>query len=90
MARHKKAECAPVGSRDPAEERRRKKKLYRPLRATVSGLHYIGGGEGGGMARVSETRPGQTRSYKELFPDGLGVVKGYVHMKGLRGQRAAE
>lgn len=33
--------------------------------ATMSGLHV-------GKVWVSEMRPGQTRSYKELFPDGLG------------------
>lgn len=31
-----------------------------------------GGGGGGGGGASSKTRPGQTRSYKELFPDGLG------------------
>lgn len=55
--------------------RRKKEKLHRPLRTTVSGLH---GRQGDG--RASEMRPGQTRSYKELFPDGLGG-EGIKHIK---------
>lgn len=41
------------------------KKHFTVRCATVSGSHS-------GKVRVSEIRPGQTRSYKELFPDGLG------------------
>lgn len=41
------------------------KKYFTVRCATVSGSHS-------GKVRVSEIRPGQTRSYKELFPDGLG------------------
>lgn len=41
--------------------------------ATMSGLH-------GGRVWVSEMRPGQTRSYKELFLDGLGGEG--THIKG--------
>lgn len=41
------------------------KKYFTVRCATVSGSYS-------GMVRVSEIRPGQTRSYKELFPDGQG------------------
>lgn len=44
--------------------------------ATMSGLYV-------GKVWVSEMRPGQTRSYKELFPDRLGGEG--IHIKGMCG-----
>lgn len=57
------------------------KKLHRPLRNRV----WVARGQGAG---ASELLPGQTRSYKELFPDGLGGEGlGWIHDVYIKGTR---
>lgn len=58
----------------------KRKKLHRPLRNHICVAW--------GRVWVSEMRPGQTRSYKELFPDRLGGEE--IHIKGMGGGRRVQ